>query len=1065
MVATTSGPGDGGVRLVPVPGGAGDVRSAPAPPADGGRPTPGARAGAVRPGDAPGPDGVRIRVLGPVEAVGPAGPAKLVGGRQHALLGLLAVAAPAVLPVSRIVNGLWGDDPPRTAVKTLQSHVARVRQALDGCGLPGILRTREPGYLLAVAPDEVDAGVFEAATRRAHAELAAGDPAAAVRRLRAALALWRGDAFAGANPLGWAAAEAARLDEVRHAALGDLWDGQLRLGRHELAVGELDKLLVRRPFDERLVGLAMLALYRCGRHNDALGAYQRLRDHLADELGSEPGPEVAHLHVRILRRDPDLDLPPTAGPEPTAGAPTAELPAPVNHFTGRREHLRALDRFSTDPDIRVLLICGAAGMGKTSLAVRWGHLVASRFPDGQIFCDLRGQDPVPVSPADVLAHALSALDRPEAVACLPESARPGRYRSLTGRRRVLVVADDAGTVEQVLPLVPAGTGALLVVTSRSRLPGLATRHPVGVVELGALRHDEALDLLERVLGSARLADRASAARLVELCGRMPLALQIAAAKLAVHPGRSVADLVDDLSTDRRLDELSVTGDPRSVRAVFATAYRTLSPSSARLFRLLGLHPGSTWSVWLAAAVVGSSLAAARRALDELVAAHLVVEVTNDRYQFHDLVRLYARECGELAESAAARAHAVARLLDWYLAVADAANRAIDRGRDRVVPVLRHPPDVLPFPADAQRALAFLDEERDNLLPVMIFAVQRGRPAVAWQMTYLVTGFFDSRGHWAQRVRICRHGVDAARRAGDRAAEGLTRSGLGVAYLMTHRFDRALGELRRALVLMREHHDRRGEAHVLNNIAVAYAGMRRFDDAVHAYRLALRSHAAQGSALGTALCLNNLGDVYVRMGHPALAVGYLGRALEASRKIDNARLEAAACSGLGQAYRGMGCWDRAVVYFSRALVLRRRAGDHRYEADTLDNLGLTDLARGRYAAARRLFQQAGDLARQIADPHREALALAHLGRAFLRESDLAAAADRLRQALVIRELAPDPFEAAAIRQDLAEAASLLSAGRGGDSAAAADRPGGRIGDPDPATVRPTVSRTGLSRARS
>lgn len=313
-----------------------------------------------------------IRLLGPVEVLGPAGPALLVGARQRAVVGLLALKADTVVPQWRLVDALWGQRPPRTAIKSLHSHVARVRQALALCGLPDVLVTRESGYTLRLDPEAVDAVRFEEYARRGREELAAGAPARAAAHLREGLSLWRHDvALADAEPTGWGAAEVDRLSEVRLAAIEDRWDAELRLGRHVVVVGELERLLVEYPSRERLVGLLMLALYRCGRQTDALDAYQRLRVGLADEFGVDPGPDLARLHTRILRRDPSLDPDPEPDP-PAEPAPVAvvgpaartdtgaappmsmptpmQLPAPVGFFTGRGAELSTLDRLLDDPD-------------------------------------------------------------------------------------------------------------------------------------------------------------------------------------------------------------------------------------------------------------------------------------------------------------------------------------------------------------------------------------------------------------------------------------------------------------------------------------------------------------------------------------------------------------------------------------------------------------------------------------------------------------------------------------------------------------------------------------------
>ncbi|GAA2355707.1 SARP family transcriptional regulator [Catellatospora methionotrophica] len=901
-----------------------------------------------------------VRLLGPIEVTGPRGRATLVGGRQRTLLGLLGLRAGNPVSHTRLTEALWGERPPRTATASLYSHIARVRQALDDCGLPGVLLTRDSGYLLDLRADDVDVARFHDDAARGSRALARGAAKEAVAHLLDGLAHWRGEAFEDAEPTGWAAAEVRRLTEARMRCLDELWDARLRLGEHAAAVDEIERLLAADPGRERLVALLMLALCRSGRHADAVKAYQRLRGHLAEHLDVEPGPQLQRLHLAVLRRDATagLDGPPDA-PRP------AQLPAVAGHFTGRGPEEASLDDLLTRSG-SIAVVSGPGGMGKTALAVHWARRVLDRYPDGQLFLDLRGHDPATAMPPQ---EALALLLRSLGVSADAAGPDPGAYRSALHERRMLVLLDNAGSAEQVAPLVPPNAGSLLVVTSRHQLPELSLDHDVAAVRLDALPQVDAALLLRRVLGDDRV-DREpeQADRLVELCGGHPLALRIAAAKLAARPLRRLAELVEELSGDR-LDALSMPGHP-GVRAVFTATYQTLSPAAAALFRRLGHHPGPTFTTQLAVAVAGQP---AEPALDELAAAHLITEVAEGRFRFHDLIRLYALGRADPDEAATART----ALFTWYLALAEVANQLLEPARDRVKLSWQNPPPHLPPLPDTTRVLTLLDEERPSLLPIARLAAAHGDDRVTWQLTYLLASYYTHRGHWTHYTELCREGLAAALHLDDPVGERLMRSGLGVAYNVTHRHDDALEQLTRALELMREGGDQRGQGMALNNIAHAHSQLGRLTAARDAFEQALDLHTADDHLPGITLALNNIADIHTRLADFPAAFTALRRALRLARDLGNSHLEGAVLQNLGETLLATGDEDAALHHFGLALAIRRHSGEKRREAETANAIGLLHVSRGDHASALDHFGRALALSREIDDRRLQSTTLANM----------------------------------------------------------------------------------------
>ncbi|MFF5235384.1 BTAD domain-containing putative transcriptional regulator [Dactylosporangium sp. NPDC000521] len=607
------------------------------------------------------------RILGSLETHGASGPVVLRARKQRLLLGVLLLHPNTPLPMSLLIECLWDGGAPRSARANLHSYVAQLRRTPT---MGDRLASTPDGYLLRVEPDELDTEVFERLVAEGQRVSAVDGAEVAIERLGQALALWRGDVLAGIELPAPLRPLVTRLHELRLTTTEDWIDALLRADYHADVVAELMRNTEVHPLRERFQAQLMLALHRSGRTSEALATFRRFRLRLVDELGVEPAPALQRLHRRILAADPTLQghrapPPPEAGfvsqprPEfpPTAGVVPRTLPPDVPNMVGRDDLLRELDGLLPDaadasgPGPLVVLV-GIAGAGKTALAVRWAHRVAARFPDGQLHVNLLGWSAgSPLTPLAALTRCLRALGVPAVQIPVDVDDAMARYRTFLADRSLLLVLDNASSAEQVRPLLAAGERCMTVVTSRDQLTGLVAVNHARRLTVPPLTHDAAVTLLRGVLGR-RLAgaDAVALADLAEACGRLPLALRIAAAKCAERPDDELAAYISAFTAHGRLGELDVDDDPQaSVRAAFAMSYRQLSHPHRVLFRRLGLVPGDDLTAETAAALIGPDADAgdATAALDALTAAHMV-QRHHGRYSLHDLLRAYA--CDEARRS-------------------------------------------------------------------------------------------------------------------------------------------------------------------------------------------------------------------------------------------------------------------------------------------------------------------------------------------------------------------------------------------------------------------------------
>jgi DNA-binding SARP family transcriptional activator len=622
---------------------------------------------------------MRFRMLGPLLVDDGASWSAIRATQQRLVAAVLLLEAGRAVPVERLVDELWGERPPPTADATVRGYVMRLRRLLGG-GPGSPLVTRGRGYELVVEDGDVDARVFSGLVASARHALANDRPETAAAELSQGLALWRGPALADVPASPAVTAEAERLEQLRLAALEDWLGVQLALGRHAEVVDEAQRLVAEHPLRERLWARLMLAQYRCGRRAQALDAYQRARRELVDELGLEPGPELRALQRAVLTGQAELLVPAHRGAAAVAAQARvvpAQLPADAAAFSGRQAELAQLDSHWSGQGERrspaVVVIAGTAGVGKTALAVHWAHRVRDRFPDGQLYVDLRGWAAgAPLRPIDALAGFLPALGVPAAEVPDQVEQAAALYRSLLAGRRMLVVLDNTRSPGQVRPLLPASPGCAVVLTSRDQLRGLIARDGAVRLDLDVLAPREARRLLTRLLGAERVdAEPEAEAELVRLCGYLPLALRIAAANLSGRPRTTVAAYAAELAGGDRLRALEAGEDTdAAVRVAFDRSYAALPAAARRLFRLLGLVPGAGIGPPAAAALAATDAAAAAALLDRLASAHLAGERAPNRYVLHGLLRRYAADRASAEDSPAEREAALGRLLDHYLHGAD-----------------------------------------------------------------------------------------------------------------------------------------------------------------------------------------------------------------------------------------------------------------------------------------------------------------------------------------------------------------------------------------------------------
>jgi DNA-binding SARP family transcriptional activator len=971
---------------------------------------------------------VDFRILGPIEiAVGPQR-LKVGGTRQLIAVATLLISANRVVIMDRLLEAIYGEDLPPTCRSQAQISISSLRRLFASHSREEVISTYAHGYVIKVDSGQLDSERFEELIAAARAARDSHQLDRAVASYRDALRLWRGPALEGIDSQLIRAA-ASRLDELRIATNEDRLMLELDLGRQHELVGELTELVGEFPLRERLRGQLMLALYRCGRTAEALQVYRQARQTMIDELGIEPGERLQHLEHAILTSDLALD--PPAVPvkiQPAKLQVPSMLPADIADFTGRTDEIRQIDQHLIHEEktparlaVPVVVVVGKGGVGKTSIAVHASHGVASRFADGQLFADLHGWTPHSVSPMQVLERFLRALGVPGSQIPDGLDERAEIYRNLLADRKVLVVLDDALSESQVSPLLPGNGAAAVIVTSRSRLAGLAGAVHI---EVNVFDADKSLDLLARIAGINRVqAQSEAAASVAERCGHLPLALRIAGARLAVRQHRSMQQLVERLEDETgRLDELR-HGD-MGIRSNISLTYDSASEQAKRLFRRLALLELPVFSGWVSAALLDQPLGYAEDLLGDLVSAQLI-ETTGtgcgvqSQYRFHELIRVFARERLAAEEPAAERKAALERALGALLYLAEQARHRYYGGG-----YVRIHSDALRWQLPGRLVeqlvsdpLAWYERERAGLVSGVRQAAQAGFVELCWSLAFSAATLFESRAYlddWRETHVIA---LQAARKADHVRGQGAMLYSIGSLRMAQQQFDPTCEAFTEVVELFQDAGDDQGVALVTSQIASMDRLSGRLDDAARCYEQALAIFRKAGDQIASAYALRGLAQIELWRHESDSAIQLLSDALQLSQTARCGRVESQVLHWLGEAYLLTEELPRAVDAFDQALVRIRSIGDPIGEALALQGLGVARTRQGEFDQARSALQRSLELAGTAGARLAEARALIGL-------SELALISGDPGQAVILGRQASEVFSGLGAVVDEVQTFTLL-----------------------------------------
>ncbi|MFI7004230.1 AfsR/SARP family transcriptional regulator [Nocardia sp. NPDC050175] len=919
-------------------------------------------------------------VLGEVMAWRGEEPLQLGPPQRRAVLAALLLRAGSAVTAAELVEGIWGARPVPRAIAALRTHVAQLRRTLEpdrvARGPATVLVSIGDGYALRIPPGSTDVAEVERLVAAA-GQLRDGQPAAARANLVAALGKWQGTALSGL-PGPFAERQRSRLEQWRLTILEDRLALDIETGRSADAVAELGALIEEHPLRERFRALLMTALYHCGRQSDALDAYAQARRALVDGVGVEPGPELTVLHERILRGGlPAIGEPRTPVEHGTEPVP-AQLPPDIADFTGRARLVDELAAQLTDAGSAVAIsaVGGMGGVGKTTLALHVAHRVRDRFPDGQLYANLHGVDPVPTPPGTVLGSFLRALGIAEGDLPSTVDERAAELRTRLSGKRILMVLDNARDYAQVAPLL---AGSAVLITSRSALTELPA---VTRTRLDVLETAEAMALLVRILGAERVAAEAeSALEVVAHCGLLPLAVRIVGARLAVRPQWTIASFADRLADEKRRLTVLKTGE-LAVEAVFRLGYGQLADAQAKAFRTLALAQVPDLSIDGIAAILGISPLDAEEVCESLVDLSLLETTAPGRYRFHDLLRLFAREVADEDESAV-----LVRVLDYHLASAKNLLSAIDYSNTtRLLVATTVPGRAFGSGSDGQ---AWNDIERPVVIALHQQAARVGGRAldVAADLAWVMAELMDAGTGARELSRALESLLDTAIAEDNLAAERRIRTALGALLQV------GLGEVEASLPHLR-----------------AVSGPPAND--------ADRRLSVLASVL--------LGVAARRLGDPDASHRHFEHATQLTRTLGDQSMEAWCLALVTRTYCEAGQYDEAVAMAERAIALARESSNPVALGWATHELAATLSMRGEHRRAIELGTEAVRAAQRNGVRLWEGWARTRLAQIHLQAGNIPEAETNAADALHLLTKAADPIDRA--RAMALHAAALAARGR-------------------------------------